>query len=872
MAWKDLKAAVAAVIKTNDNQEITGALLQSTLNSIIDQVGANASYKGVAIPSTNPGVPDGIVFYLAQTDGTYSNFGGLVLSQEICFIKWNGSAWVKETIGALKSSDYNKNIVVTEKLNFNRITKTLEYGDIYASTKAAPYYYRILEGSTVMGSYSEGALYIIHIDGLSQTVSSTPVVSITIISSYIRKENHFILGYIAFGQLHRVVPVRNAIDWSPLNNMVAFGEFEYDMTTDTFTYPNIALLIPQSPVYKALIPAGSKTLDSSNTTSLRILKAKLTKDQTISELEVVVFTDFTPDENEFVLAAAYPIGAPVELRGKINPMIPDHTFEKVKALQEYSENIQEELTLLNAYIKSNVGEEYTVGTTATSITGLFPQRYTDYFWVLNTEIPNGELKKITVLSDGNPGMYNFYLLAPGEDFTVKVKIPVTLPDNAGVPSVISLIAGTDFDAGIMVQEGWKLARLKRTGEGFYYTDNTKQPTNSGYLKVISTEPEVNSIISGGSYFAWKPEFSCTILAKSINKRLEYLESNFVDVSSLQTQVNGHESRIHILETEGVPADSHNVAAYGAVGDGVTDDKLAIQAAINANYGSYVKFNDGDYYISGSINILQTIELKGNFRSTILRTYGNFPILNVIGGVFALEGFNFFGSGKADAATKPNQFGIYVNSIYGDGIVDPFKVNIREAEFYNFAGTGLALRMLGMDSVGFFKGSAIHNVNAYDCNIGIHLDRRAEYTTLSVFNTHGCNIGLRISGGNMVVGDGSIVQCVKGLQIDDGGVNSAHGTLCNVGIKHCSQYSVYAENTQIGFVLGNLNIFDGNIYLKNIKGFQFSNCQLAVPNYYFEGAVKCRFVNNLLYDSVYTLHHNYNGVVSDVAFDETLKMN
>ncbi len=75
MAWNDLKAAVAAVIKTNGTQSITGALLQSTLNSIVDQVGANATFKGVATPSTVPGTPDGPEFYLAVEKGVYSNFG-----------------------------------------------------------------------------------------------------------------------------------------------------------------------------------------------------------------------------------------------------------------------------------------------------------------------------------------------------------------------------------------------------------------------------------------------------------------------------------------------------------------------------------------------------------------------------------------------------------------------------------------------------------------------------------------------------------------------------------------------------------------------------------------------------------------------------
>ena len=105
MAWNDLKAAVAAVIKTNGNQEITGALLQSTLNSIIDQVGANASYKGVAIPSTNPGTPDALVFYIASTQGTYANFGGFVLDGGFAVLSnvsgsWAGTKFLKTELDA----------------------------------------------------------------------------------------------------------------------------------------------------------------------------------------------------------------------------------------------------------------------------------------------------------------------------------------------------------------------------------------------------------------------------------------------------------------------------------------------------------------------------------------------------------------------------------------------------------------------------------------------------------------------------------------------------------------------------------------------------------------------------------------------------
>ena len=120
MAWTDLKAAVAAVIKTNGNQEITGALLQSTLNSIIDQVGANATFKGVATPSTVPGTPDGPLFYIAYEKGIYANFNAINITEEdgLVIILYS-SNWGKINI-PLASKDELVQIETNLKLNINR--------------------------------------------------------------------------------------------------------------------------------------------------------------------------------------------------------------------------------------------------------------------------------------------------------------------------------------------------------------------------------------------------------------------------------------------------------------------------------------------------------------------------------------------------------------------------------------------------------------------------------------------------------------------------------------------------------------------------------------------------------------------------------
>lgn len=56
-------------------------------------------FKGVAVPSTNPGTPDQNVFYIAGA-GTYQNFGGLTVPDGyIGLLEYNGS-WAVETLQA----------------------------------------------------------------------------------------------------------------------------------------------------------------------------------------------------------------------------------------------------------------------------------------------------------------------------------------------------------------------------------------------------------------------------------------------------------------------------------------------------------------------------------------------------------------------------------------------------------------------------------------------------------------------------------------------------------------------------------------------------------------------------------------------------
>lgn len=114
--YSQLKTAVQNVVKTNGNQEITGANLQSVLLNIINTIGANYTFAGIATPDTNPGSPDQNVFYIGGA-GTYGNFGTTIPHGSVGVFTYNGG-WNIEHIGV---QDFSVGVAYTDNEDANAI-------------------------------------------------------------------------------------------------------------------------------------------------------------------------------------------------------------------------------------------------------------------------------------------------------------------------------------------------------------------------------------------------------------------------------------------------------------------------------------------------------------------------------------------------------------------------------------------------------------------------------------------------------------------------------------------------------------------------------------------------------------------------------
>lgn len=106
--YADLKKAISDVIKTNGAQQITGQVMQNSLLSLINSIGKNSQFAGIATPKTNPGTPDQNIFYIATEAGTYVNFGAIeILPGEAVILEWSGK-WEKKVSGFATEKEVSK--------------------------------------------------------------------------------------------------------------------------------------------------------------------------------------------------------------------------------------------------------------------------------------------------------------------------------------------------------------------------------------------------------------------------------------------------------------------------------------------------------------------------------------------------------------------------------------------------------------------------------------------------------------------------------------------------------------------------------------------------------------------------------------------
>lgn len=271
-----------------------------------------------------------------------------------------------------------------------------------------------------------------------------------------------------------------------------------------------------------------------------------------------------------------------------------------------------------------------------------------------------------------------------------------------------------------------------------------------------------------------------------------------------------------LKTEKSP---HNVKAYGAVGDGSTDDTVAIQMAMDATYGTggRVLFPTGTYKITGTISGTNNISIEGEGSSSTLKMVKpssspksmilfketmNASISNI-----RLDGD--FPTNSAASRAHQEDHGIYCNTTSGTNINHVWVVDTGGNSIH-FDGIGLKTAIIGSDidgagrsgiDISHHQDIILSNNIVKNCDeVGIYLHgATATRNHRLILNNNICNdnvtgISLTYTGAFSVNGN----VCVNTHE----GTTQTAGINCNYAVSGTLVGNTVYDNTVDGIKITN----------------------------------------------------------------------
>ena len=97
--YNTLKTVIDANIYQNGARKITGEILNLVLTEMVNILGDGYRFAGIATTETDPGIPDAKLLYIANGKGTYTNFGGIEVTEEEIVVLYHDTEWHKVATG-----------------------------------------------------------------------------------------------------------------------------------------------------------------------------------------------------------------------------------------------------------------------------------------------------------------------------------------------------------------------------------------------------------------------------------------------------------------------------------------------------------------------------------------------------------------------------------------------------------------------------------------------------------------------------------------------------------------------------------------------------------------------------------------------------
>lgn len=258
--------------------------------------------------------------------------------------------------------------------------------------------------------------------------------------------------------------------------------------------------------------------------------------------------------------------------------------------------------------------------------------------------------------------------------------------------------------------------------------------------------------------------------------------------------------------------------YGAIGDGSTNDYVAIQAAVDS--GLPVFFGKKNYRTSSTINLPNNSKIFGSGEGSIVSITANINLFNLTGTYVSIENLTMAGNSTGDSQVGINGTGVlFTTLIYG--------CRISNCSFQNFSYCGIvSINNAGASNTQHEGGFWIENSKFQNCTNGIFFQDRCEYNTIVNCVILQCGSGVRFTGGNNTIIGGSVTDCTTQAFRLDTGTNPGKNVIDGVKINHnaIAFTGITATN---GTIVSNCSILASvAINLTNCEGWKFVNNDMS----------------------------------------------
>lgn len=902
--YTNLKAAIAAVIKQNGNQEITGDVMQTSLLNLISNVGMYDTFGGI-VPDENfipPVGADPNYFLLLTTPGTYAGFNDFVLNQGDVAMAYNRSnGWIVEKVNLASNSGIGQ---TSRGINFRALSRPamLDNKLMFPGVDIAT---RILSGEIFNEyMYSNYGLFLDPnnpIKRLYANLSGAGQITIAIVDVENTQICHSVdvdvvdgLNYIDFATI--------GWDWSKAPKLVAdvpdatqsfyvffqnktsklkFATTDQVKTGTTCLEYHVGLGLIYGMNYDFAIAAIRGTQPISDTTQMGL---SVYGDNVLPSIALAgneVFTGFAQtgfaychtdmtvenwNERHKVVIYSWK-------QAKANIVYVSVKEETVKA--QITVDLQpgyNEFESNGEYLQlSNVSFNELCYVMVEPITS-FSIKYRNYA-AITTKQRNqttGEISQANVI-------LQIGIIKPGKDVINTARQvnagrqliplePAVTPQNPYFYPTVRSSGGsyTYFNNLSWIRSDTRLAgvHVYAMEEGYMYIDFIQlNPKEGGGFNAIYLNPVTNNgfnVTAGWNYIPDTqllfPQFDgiAYIGVRSPYGILGYNTDNG-DGTNFLIEVNGTDNTAHwapYFFSYFIDRYNYDIVAELASGKDIELPRGQIDITQKIHIESQKVKGAGITH-----TFLTNRITSGENKIVEIGHYGELSDVMVIGKTMGLSKESDYYNTADEIA---NETGMDMNAEYGVHIIG-YGVRFTECMVVQCGCYGVLVEGQTTRRVHSF----IANIQCFANFIGFKFLPHGEYNVMYGLAASNNILGLKIGAGNLFFSSCMFNDNRVGLHMYKSG-NDAHGSFAACQFNHSQVYSMLLDAISHGETFVGCHVFEGDIYLRNSIGFNFNGGTIDA-NILAEGG-KSQLVQGTSWQNAYWnrnngIGHNYNGVTS-----------